>query len=87
MGLAGYDLAVTTDENQERVAVVQRLSWAYLRTALDPKDSAWQAAREALAAEADPLGRVESKVNAHGPRRGATSTVSDVRPSRWSCPI
>ena len=50
MGSAGYDLAVTTDENQERVAVVQRLSWAYLRTALDPKDSAWQAAREALAA-------------------------------------
>jgi predicted dienelactone hydrolase len=60
-GVSGYDVAETTDENPERVAAVQRLTWAYLRTALHPGDSAWQAARDALTADPDPLGRVESK--------------------------
>lgn len=60
-GVSGYDVAETTDENPERVAAVQRLTWAYLRTQLHPGDSAWQAARDALAAAPDPLGRVESK--------------------------
>ncbi|MER7686991.1 chlorophyllase [Streptomyces sp. NPDC097610] len=60
-GVSGYDVAETTDENPGRVSAVQRLTWAYLRTALHPGDSAWQAARDALAADADPLGRVESK--------------------------
>jgi predicted dienelactone hydrolase len=60
-GVAGYDAAETTDENPERVAAVQRLTWAYLRTELYPGDSAWQAARDALTASPDPLGRVESK--------------------------
>ncbi|MER6944838.1 chlorophyllase [Nonomuraea sp. NPDC000554] len=60
-GVSGYDVAETTDENPERVSVVQRLTWAYLRTQLYPGDSAWQAARDALTAGPDPLGRVESK--------------------------
>jgi predicted dienelactone hydrolase len=60
-GVAGYDAAETTDENPERVAAVQRLTWAYLRTELYPGDSAWQAARDALTASPNPLGRVESK--------------------------
>ncbi|MET7774287.1 MULTISPECIES: alpha/beta hydrolase family protein [Streptomyces] len=60
-GVSGYDVAETTDENPERVAAVQRLTWAYLRTELHPGDSAWQAARDALTADPDPLGRVESK--------------------------
>jgi predicted dienelactone hydrolase len=60
-GISGYDVAETTDENPERVAAVQRLTWAYLRTQLYPGDSAWQAARDALTAGPDPLGRVESK--------------------------
>jgi predicted dienelactone hydrolase len=60
-GVSGYDVAETTDENPERVAAVQRLTWAYLRTELYPGDSAWQAARDALTAGPDPLGRVESK--------------------------
>lgn len=60
-GISGYDVAETTDENPERVAVVQRLTWAYLRSELYPGDSAWQAARDALTAGPDPLGRVESK--------------------------
>jgi hypothetical protein len=60
-GVSGYDVAETTDENPERVATVQRLTWAYLRTALYPGDSAWQEARNALTGVTRPLGRVESK--------------------------
>ncbi|MEV4248926.1 chlorophyllase [Streptosporangium canum] len=60
-GVSGYDVAETTDESPERVSAVQRLTWAYLRTELYPGDPAWQAARDALAAGPDPLGRVESK--------------------------
>ncbi|MDH6575214.1 chlorophyllase [Kitasatospora sp. MAP5-34] len=60
-GISGYDVAETTDENPERVAAVQRLTWAYLRTELYPGDPAWQAACDALTAGPDPLGRVESK--------------------------
>ncbi|MFI9581943.1 alpha/beta hydrolase family protein [Streptomyces sp. NPDC052236] len=60
-GVSGYDVGETTDENPERVAAVQRLTWAYLRTELYPGDSAWQTARDALTAGPDPLGRVESK--------------------------
>ncbi|MPY47561.1 alpha/beta hydrolase family protein [Streptomyces acidicola] len=60
-GVAGYDVAETTDENPERVSTVQRLTCAYLRSELYPGDSAWQAARDALTADPNPLGRVESK--------------------------
>jgi hypothetical protein len=60
-GISGYDVAETTDESPERVAAVQQLTWAYLRTQLHPGDMAWQAACDALTAGPDPLGRVESK--------------------------
>ncbi|MFD7669260.1 alpha/beta hydrolase family protein [Streptomyces sp. NPDC059788] len=60
-GISGYDVAETTDESPERVAAVQRLTWAYLRSELCPGDSAWQTACDALAAGAAPLGRVETK--------------------------
>jgi predicted dienelactone hydrolase len=60
-GISGYDAAETTDENPERVAAVQRLTWAYLRSHLSPGDTAWQVARDALAAETDPPGRIDSK--------------------------
>ncbi|MFH9471918.1 alpha/beta hydrolase family protein [Streptomyces clavifer] len=60
-GISGYDVAETTDESPERVAAVQRLTWAYLRTELYPGDGAWQEAQDALAAGPAPLGRVESK--------------------------
>jgi pimeloyl-ACP methyl ester carboxylesterase len=59
-GVAGYDAAETTDESPERVAAIQRLTWAYLRSALYPGDSAWSKARAALA-EIKELGRVECK--------------------------
>ncbi|MFD4525433.1 alpha/beta hydrolase family protein [Streptomyces sp. NPDC058470] len=60
-GVSGYDVAETTDENPARVAAVQRLTWAYLRSELNPGDTAWQTARDALTADPDPLGRIESK--------------------------
>ncbi|HEY3482870.1 MAG TPA: chlorophyllase [Streptomyces sp.] len=60
-GISGYDVAETTDEDPRRVAAVQQLTWAYLRGRLHPGDAAWRTAREALAAEDQPLGRVESK--------------------------
>lgn len=60
-GISGYDVAETTDENPERVAAVQRLTWAYLRTALYPEDPAWTVARAALMDSPNPLGRVECK--------------------------
>jgi predicted dienelactone hydrolase len=60
-GVSGYDVAETTDEHPERVATVQRLAWAFLRSQLYPADTAWQDAQNALAAAAAPLGRVTSK--------------------------
>jgi pimeloyl-ACP methyl ester carboxylesterase len=60
-GVSGYDVAETTDENPERVAAVERLTWAYLRSELYPGDSAWKEARDAFTTGANPLGRVESK--------------------------
>jgi len=59
-GIPGYDAAETTDESPERVAAIQRLTWAYLRTALYPGDSAWSKALAAFT-EMKELGRVECK--------------------------
>lgn len=59
-GVSGYDAAETTDESPERVAAVQRLTWAYLRTALYPEDQAWSMACAALKGLAG-LARVNSK--------------------------
>jgi predicted dienelactone hydrolase len=60
-GIAGYGVTETTDENPERVALIQRLTWAYLRSALYPADASWAAARTELTSSPDPLGRIESK--------------------------
>jgi hypothetical protein len=58
-GISGYRDTETTDESPERVALLQRLTWAYLRNVLYPGDPAWSAARAALAADPRPLGRIE----------------------------
>lgn len=60
-GIPGYTVTETTDESPERVALIQRLTWAYLRSALYPEDPSWATASAELAASADPLGRIESK--------------------------
>ena len=44
-GISGKDAKLTTDESPERVAAVQRLSLAYLRSILYPEDPAWRDTR------------------------------------------
>ncbi|MTD55236.1 alpha/beta hydrolase family protein [Amycolatopsis pithecellobii] len=60
-GIPGYEVKETTDENPARVALIQHISWAYLRHALGVEDASWEAAQKALAADANPPGRLESK--------------------------
>ncbi|MFJ2541455.1 alpha/beta hydrolase family protein [Microbacterium sp. NPDC087589] len=60
-GIVGYEVAETTDENPERVAVIQRMSTAYLRTALHVDENSWPAARAAFTASASAIGRADSK--------------------------
>lgn len=60
-GIGGYGSAETTDESPERVALVQRLTWAFLRSALYPEDTSWSAASAELAEGTNPLGRIEFK--------------------------
>lgn len=60
-GIPGYEAAETTDESADRVAAIQRLSWAYLRSALYPDDRAWPEALAALSESAHPQGQVTCK--------------------------
>ncbi|MDJ1131299.1 alpha/beta hydrolase family protein [Streptomyces iconiensis] len=60
-GIPGYEARETTDENPERVALIQRVTWAYLRQALGMEDAGWTAARKWLSEGTNPLGRLESK--------------------------
>lgn len=56
-GIPGYEAKETTDENPARVALVQRVTLAYLRHALGIEDSSWLAAQQ----DVEPLGRISSK--------------------------
>ncbi|TVY25255.1 hypothetical protein LHYA1_G006997 [Lachnellula hyalina] len=64
-GVSGYDSAETLQhdtESPERVALVQRLTCAYLHSELDASDGAWSDACAALSLDgAKGLGKVESK--------------------------
>ncbi|MFD7133334.1 alpha/beta hydrolase family protein [Streptomyces sp. NPDC059894] len=60
-GIAGYEVRETTDESPARVALVQQVTWAYLRHALGIEDTGWTAVRKALSDSSAPLGRIESK--------------------------
>jgi hypothetical protein len=60
-GVSGYDVRESQDDDPERLGVVQRMSWAYLRSALYPGDASWREACVALAASSKPHGKVESK--------------------------
>ncbi|UCA50526.1 chlorophyllase [Streptomyces sp. WA6-1-16] len=60
-GIQGHDSAETTDENPDRVAAVAELTAAYLRTAFDPADNAWQTAQDALTTGEGSFGRIASK--------------------------
>ncbi len=56
-GVPGYSVTETSDENPDRVAIVQRLTWAYLSRALGSEDR-WAAANASLDAGA---ARVEDR--------------------------
>lgn len=60
-GISGYLVTETSDENPERVAAVQRLTWAYLRSALYPGDTSWDVACKELMESPNPQGKVEGK--------------------------
>lgn len=60
-GIPGYEAEETTDENPERLALIQRLTLAYLRDALGVEDAGWSAERKALQDSGSPLGRIEAK--------------------------
>ncbi|GAA2775641.1 hypothetical protein GCM10010521_62700 [Streptomyces rameus] len=60
-GISGYEVAATTDESPARVALIQRLTSAFLRSALNPGDTAWKVAAAALEEDPSPLGRLRSK--------------------------
>ena len=60
-GISGYDASETNDEDPQRVADVQWLTWSYLRTGLYPDDPAWETACEILATSAAAFGKVQSK--------------------------
>lgn len=60
-GISGYLVTETSDENPERVAAVQKLTLAYLRSALYPEDSPWTVARKEFNERENPIGVVEGK--------------------------
>lgn len=60
-GVTGYDAQETTDENPERVQLVQEMSAAYLHSIFNPEHKNWQEALKKLEAAENPLGKIESK--------------------------
>jgi predicted dienelactone hydrolase len=57
----GHDLPVVVFSHGMTLSMDNYAPLADLRTALGLDDGAWPAAREALAATSDPLGRIDSK--------------------------
>lgn len=60
-GISGYGVTETTDESPERVALIQRLTTAYLRTALGVDASTFATAGAAAAKSAGSIGHLDSK--------------------------
>jgi predicted dienelactone hydrolase len=60
-GIAGYDAKETDDEDPDRLTVTQRMTLAWLRTALDIDEASWPAAMAILQVHAPDLGKVEQK--------------------------
>ncbi|SMC89558.1 alpha/beta hydrolase family protein [Kibdelosporangium aridum] len=58
-GIPGYEAKETTDENPGQVALIQRVTAAYLRHALGIEESSWQQEQKAL--RDSPLGRLDVK--------------------------
>jgi predicted dienelactone hydrolase len=60
-GITGYSVTETTDENPERVALVQHVTTAYLHSTLGLRDDGWSQARTDLQDDPQASGRLESK--------------------------
>lgn len=60
-GIPNYEAAETTDEHPERVAVLARLTAAYLRAAATGDAGVWDRAREAFERDGGALGRIDRK--------------------------
>jgi hypothetical protein len=60
-GISGYEVAETTDESPARVALIQRLSTAFLHSALSSEDTGWKTVAASLEDEPNPLGSLQSK--------------------------
>ena len=60
-GIVGYSSTETTDESPERVALIQHVTTAYLRTALDVDTASFPTARAEVAQNAASVGRIDSK--------------------------
>lgn len=60
-GIPGYEVAETTDESPQRVALIGRATAAYLQSALGVAHAGWDAVRAELADGTHPLARLESK--------------------------
>lgn len=60
-GISGYDAKEADDEDPDRLAVTQRMTCAYLRSALYQGDPSWTKASKAMRDYASSLGRVECK--------------------------
>lgn len=59
-GISGWDTAECDDSSPARLAVVQRMTWAYLRSQLYEGDTVWAEACEAFQ-RLEGQGKVESK--------------------------
>jgi dienelactone hydrolase len=60
-GISGYEAAETTDENPERVAIVQQLTLAFLQSALYPEKDAWATAVTQFAETSKQQGEIKNK--------------------------
>lgn len=58
-GISGWDTKETSDEDPARLAEIQRLTWAYLRSALYPEDGAWEVVAQDIAERE--IGRIDRK--------------------------
>ena len=57
-GIHAYNATDTTDESPERVALIRRVAWAFLRDALGVDDVAW---KQVQAEDLSPIGRLDVK--------------------------
>ena len=60
-GIAGYEVKETTDENPERVRLIQEVTWAYFRHLLDIEHDSWKQVQSSLANKDNAMGYIESK--------------------------